>query len=101
METPAGMRKNRKKFCHLHWDHKHNNNKCFELKEEIETLIHQGHLHDLMAIWEGQDQPWRHHEMTSGCSWPHKWAGLRKWRKQKCLQLNIYLKELLTLLLVM
>ena len=27
------------KYCRFHWDHGHNTSKCYDLKQQIETLI--------------------------------------------------------------
>ncbi|XP_058111627.1 uncharacterized protein LOC131254945 [Magnolia sinica] len=43
MKTDADKR-DKKKYCHFHCDHNHSTGDCFNLKEEIETLIHNGHL---------------------------------------------------------
>lgn len=30
------------KYYHFHWDHGHDTNDCFDLKEQIEALIQRG-----------------------------------------------------------
>ena len=32
------------KYCHFHQDHGHDTSKCYDLKQQIETLIKQGKL---------------------------------------------------------
>ncbi|XP_058106610.1 uncharacterized protein LOC131249880 [Magnolia sinica] len=36
--------RDKRKYCRFHWDHGHNTADCVDLKDEIETLIHKGHL---------------------------------------------------------
>ena len=48
LKTPFG-RKNKNKYCRYHHDHGHDTEDCFELKVEIEALIHRGQLRHFMA----------------------------------------------------
>ena len=41
----------RNKYCHLHRDHGHDTNECFDLKQQIKNLIRQGKLRNFL----GQD----------------------------------------------
>ena len=34
----------RDKYCHFHYGHSHDTTDCYELKQQIETLIRQGKL---------------------------------------------------------
>ncbi|XP_058103658.1 uncharacterized protein LOC131247297 [Magnolia sinica] len=43
LKTKAGQL-DKRRYCCFHRDHGHNTNDCVNLKEEIETLIHKGHL---------------------------------------------------------
>ena len=44
------------KYCHFHWDHGHNTADCYDLKQQIETLIKQGKLQRFVRK-ERADQP--------------------------------------------
>ena len=41
--TPSN-RKDQSKYCRFHQDHGHNTDDCINLKDQVETLIHQGRL---------------------------------------------------------
>ncbi|GFS31891.1 hypothetical protein Acr_00g0019780 [Actinidia rufa] len=42
-------RRNRSKYCKFHWDHGHNTEDCFQLKEQIADLIKKGFLRKYVA----------------------------------------------------
>ena len=37
------------KYCHFHRDHDHDTSKCYDLKQQIETLIRQGKLQQFVS----------------------------------------------------
>ena len=45
-------RRDRSKYCRYHRDHDHNTNDCFDLEEEIESLIQRGYLKDFVKMKE-------------------------------------------------
>ena len=32
-------KRNKNKYCRFHWDHGHDTNECYDLKQQIENLI--------------------------------------------------------------
>ena len=42
-------KRNRNKYCRFHRDHKHDMDKCFNLKKQIEYLIKQGKLRNFLG----------------------------------------------------
>ena len=46
----------RDKYCHFHRDHGHDTAICYDLKQQIETLIRQGKLQRFVSK-EGTDPP--------------------------------------------
>ncbi|XP_059668817.1 uncharacterized protein LOC132313897 [Cornus florida] len=53
-------RRSKDKYCRFHRDHGHNTDDCFDLKSQIESLIHRGKLHRYAADREkGTGQPIR------------------------------------------
>ena len=51
----APNQRDKSKYCRSHKDHGHNTNDCFNLKEEIESLIQQGYLKDFIKRKEHRD----------------------------------------------
>ncbi|XP_058103448.1 uncharacterized protein LOC131247020 [Magnolia sinica] len=47
---PNGRSKN--KYYYFHWDHGHLTRDCLDLKQEIEALIHSGHLKEYVSYQE-------------------------------------------------
>ena len=45
----------RDKYCHFHQDHSHDTSDCYDLKQQIEALIHQGKLQKFVGK-EGTEQ---------------------------------------------
>ncbi|GFZ12957.1 hypothetical protein Acr_23g0013420 [Actinidia rufa] len=43
------QKRNRNKYCEFHWDHGHNTEDCFQLKEQIADLIKRGYLRKYVA----------------------------------------------------
>ena len=41
-------KRNRNKYCRFHRDHRHDTDKCFDLKQQIENLIRQGKLRNFL-----------------------------------------------------
>lgn len=48
IHTPL-VKCNRRKYCHYHQDHRYFIEDCFELKEEIGSLVHQGRLGEYVS----------------------------------------------------
>ena len=42
-------KRNRNKYCHIHRDHGHDTDECFDLKQQIENLIRQGKLRSFLG----------------------------------------------------
>ena len=42
-------KRNRNKYCRFHRDHRHDMDKCFNLKKQIEYLIKQGKLRNFLG----------------------------------------------------
>ena len=40
---------NKNKYCRFHRDHRHDTNKCYDLKQQIENLIKQGKLRNFLG----------------------------------------------------
>ena len=49
-------KRSRDKYCHFHRDHNHDIANCYDLKQQIETLIKQGKLKRFVN-WEGVNPP--------------------------------------------
>ncbi|XP_058078445.1 uncharacterized protein LOC131226754 [Magnolia sinica] len=47
-------RRSKSKYCCFHRDHGHNTSDCFDLKQEIEKLIRDGHLEEYVSLEENQ-----------------------------------------------
>ena len=39
---------NKNKYCHFHRDHRHDTNECYDLKQQIESLIRHGMLRNFL-----------------------------------------------------
>ena len=49
-------KRSKDKYCHFHYDHSHDIANCYDLKQQIETLIKQGKLKRFVN-WEGANPP--------------------------------------------
>ncbi|GFY90877.1 hypothetical protein Acr_07g0010730 [Actinidia rufa] len=52
-------KRNRSKYCEFHWDHGHNTEDCFQLKEQIADLIKRGYLRKYVADHPPSNSPER------------------------------------------
>ncbi|GFY81140.1 hypothetical protein Acr_01g0009490 [Actinidia rufa] len=52
-------RRNKGKYCEFHWDHRHNTDDCFQLKEHIADLIKKGFLRKYVANRQSPISPER------------------------------------------
>ncbi|XP_058099781.1 uncharacterized protein LOC131244147 [Magnolia sinica] len=50
-------KQDKRKCCHFHHDHGHSTDDCFDLKEEIEALIRNGHLQEYVNRREDRMDP--------------------------------------------
>lgn len=55
-DTPN--RKYSNKYCHFHRDRGHDTKECFQLKDEIQRLIHQGYLKEFATLKSQKKRPW-------------------------------------------
>ncbi|GFZ12755.1 hypothetical protein Acr_23g0011400 [Actinidia rufa] len=53
------QKRNRNKYCEFHWDHGHNTETCFQLKEQIVDLIKRGYLRKYVVTRPPPNSPER------------------------------------------
>ena len=56
IRTPT-ERRDKRKYYRFHRDYGHNTDECQTLKDEIETLLHRGHLFHYVAKKDDQSKP--------------------------------------------
>ncbi|KAL0462490.1 UNVERIFIED_CONTAM: hypothetical protein Slati_0136600 [Sesamum latifolium] len=63
-DTPAKRFSN--KYCRFHKDKDHDTEECYQLKDEIERLIHQGYFNDIMAGEKKEERDQNREEKRAG-----------------------------------
>ena len=61
----------RNKYCHFHWDHRHDTSKCYDLKQQIKALIKQGKLQQFVRGGENPSKDPKPNQWVKKESEPH------------------------------